>query len=144
MVESAWFFGIYTHRWHVWLQVLNDRRPADVKSLYVRKGDAKDAASVSEFVKLLVQWFQRADEKLCLERILTMLRVSSGFLFCGFWQVPSTLFDWVDKNIDFGHVFLRCGFFWHQEILRWCFGPLKQAASFSWETQFSAPWRDSN
>jgi len=50
-------------------EVLNDRRPADVKSLYVRKGDAKDAASVSEFVKLLVQWFQRADEKLCLESV---------------------------------------------------------------------------
>lgn len=43
---------------------------------------------------------------------------SSGFLFCVLWQVPGALFDWVDKNIDFGHVFLRCGFFWHQEILR--------------------------
>ena len=78
----------------------------------MRRGDAKDAASVSEFVKLLVQWFQRAGEKLCLERILTMLRVAFCFVFLFFCVLLSFgflarpwHFDCVDRNIDFGRMF---------------------------------------
>lgn len=91
MFETAWFFSTWDLHIQMtrWLKVLNDRRPADLKSLYMRKGIAEDAASVSEFVKLLVQWFQRADEKLCLERILTMLRVAFCFVFLFFCVLQS-------------------------------------------------------
>ncbi len=79
---------------------------------------------------------------------------SSGFLFCVLillcfavlWVPGTSLALWLcwQKYRLWPHVFLRCWFFGHQQIFRWCFGLFKQAASFSWETHFLAPWRDSN